>query len=331
MKRLGILGTFVWDRIWTLEDQAEGRPFETWGGVAYSLAAGAAALPDRWEIVPVAKVGRDLEVEAHAFLGTLPGLAHRSSVVSVHEPNNRVELRYVEGGRRGERLTGGVNGWEWSELAPHLEGLDALYVNFFSGFEFGLEVAERLAREFRGPVYADLHSLFLGCPGAGVREMRALPEWERWLGCFDVVQLNEDERRLLDGAADPKAEPLELLDHGPDAVVVTLGAAGAVFAARGGLMPREGLRPRARLAGGYEAYGGTLPTREVVGGDPTGCGDAWGVTLFTGLLGGMGMHHAIRRANSLAAAKIAHRGAVGLHEHLRRHAGKWADVSVDRV
>ena len=43
MKRLGILGTFVWDRIWTLADQEAGRPFETWGGMAYSLAAAAAA------------------------------------------------------------------------------------------------------------------------------------------------------------------------------------------------------------------------------------------------------------------------------------------------
>ena len=324
-KRVGILGTFVWDTIWTLEDQAAGRPFESWGGVAYSLAAGAAALPRGWEIVPIAKVGADLLGEAHRYLDTLGGIGPRAGLVRVAQANNRVELRYLDAERRGERLTGCVPGWTWEELAPVLEGLDALYLNYFSGWETDLETARRIAREFRGPVYADLHSLFLGPPGEGPREPRPLPDWEEWLACFDVVQLNEDERRLLGASTDPRSVPAELLRHGPDAVLVTLGPAGAVYAARPYADSRPGLRGGPRLEDG----GGRVLARRVDGGDPTGCGDAWGAAVFAGLLGGLSLEHAVTRATALAAAKMGHRGATGLYRHLRRTADAWARSPID--
>ncbi|HEX2204007.1 MAG TPA: carbohydrate kinase family protein [Longimicrobium sp.] len=320
--KIGLVGTFVWDRIWTLADQEAGRPFETWGGVAYSLAAGAAALPEGWEIVPLVKVGRDLEPEAHAFLDTLRGVGDRSRILPVSEPNNRVELRYTDTVRRGERLTGGVPSWTWDELAPRLDGLDALYVNFLSGFEMGLDAAERLRETFSGPVYADLHSLFLGCPGAGVRAMRRLPEWERWLACFDAVQLNEDELSTLfplpahrpDGAA-------ALLAHGPATAVVTLGADGAAFATRAPEAPFD------RGASADEPRTGWIrpPGWAPANGDPTGCGDVWGVAAATALFAGMPIEAAVARANALAAVKLEHRGATGLHEHLLRRADAWRD------
>ncbi|HST61535.1 MAG TPA: hypothetical protein VLK84_22705, partial [Longimicrobium sp.] len=227
--KLGVVGTFVWDTIWTLADVQAGRPFETWGGLAYSLAGAAAARPDGWEIVPIVKVGSDLADEAHRFMANLPGVAPGAGVLAVPEPNNRVELRYTDEIRRGERLTGGVTAWEWDELAPRLQGLDALYVNFLSGFEMGLETAERVCASFAGPIYADLHSLFLGCPGAGVRARRSLPEWERWAACFHAVQLNEDELEMLGGDPDLPVglRAAGLLEHGPGLVVVTQGGEGA--------------------------------------------------------------------------------------------------------
>ncbi|HKP77080.1 MAG TPA: hypothetical protein VJT67_16230, partial [Longimicrobiaceae bacterium] len=232
MPRLGILGTFVWDTVWTVADQAAGRAFESWGGMAFSLAAAAAARPDGWEIVPIAHVGEDLAERAHEFLGTLDGVGDRAAVVPVPEPNNRVELVYADDARRGERMRGGVRGWSWDELAPHLESLDAICINFFSGWEMDLATAESLARSFAGPVYADLHSLFLGPPRAdGPRLPRRLPDAQRWLGCFDVVQLNQEERALLLGYDLRRKPASEMLEHGPDAVLVTLGADGASYVA----------------------------------------------------------------------------------------------------
>ncbi len=317
MKRLGVLGTFVYDRIWTLEDAARGEPFSSWGGVAYSLASAAAARPVGWEIVPVVKVGRDLAAEARELLATLPGVEAGPSLVVVPEDNNRVELRYTDGAHRGERLTGGVPGWTWEELEPHVAGLDALYVNFITGFEMGLADAEALRRAFAGPLYSDLHSLFLGCPGAGTRELRTLPEWERWAACFDGVQLNERELGTLGGAGDWAEAAGRVLDVGPALAVVTLGAEGAAYARRAGFpsAPEEWARVRGTVAEAAVEVG-IVPPASAVDGDPTGAGDVWGLAFFCGLLGGLELEAAMQRAHQVAARKLAFRGASGLFAHL---------------
>jgi sugar/nucleoside kinase (ribokinase family) len=317
-RKLGVLGTFVWDTIWTLADVQAGRAFETWGGLAYSLAAAAAARPPGWEIVPLARVGADLSDEAHAFMTALPGVSAGPGILTVPEPNNRVELRYTDAARRGERLTGGVEPWTWDELEPRVAGLDALYVNFLSGFEMRLETAERLRNRFGGPTYCDLHSLFLGCPGKGERQPRKLPEWERWVACFDAIQLNADE---LGEIGDP-GEPVDarigrLLGAGPGLVLVTLGNQGAAAASQSHL-PADPLSWPAHRGSASPTGPASVETHPVTPaeGDPTGCGDVWGTTCFASLLAGCGVSQAVSRSHAAALRKLSHRGATGLYEHL---------------
>src|SRR5690606_2945685 len=116
------------------------------GGIAYSLAAFSAARTSDWEVVPIVRVGSDLAGSALDFLGSLPGIDVGPGVAVVPEPNNRVELRYIDDAHRGETLTGGVSGWPRLEIEPMLAEVDALYVNFISGSEIDLDTAER----FRG-------------------------------------------------------------------------------------------------------------------------------------------------------------------------------------
>jgi sugar/nucleoside kinase (ribokinase family) len=199
-RTLGVIGTLVWDRIHARDRRAA--PVEEWGGIAYALAAASAALPEGWRVLPIVKLGRDLSQEGRRFLRELPGFDD-AGVVIVPEPNNRVELRYESSARRCERLTGGVPGWTWPELAPLVALCDALYVNFISGFEMSLETARSLRRGYDGPIYADLHSLFLGVDPRGLRIPRSLEAWAAWLRCFDAVQMNEDEFDLLGVTGDP--------------------------------------------------------------------------------------------------------------------------------
>lgn len=280
MRRLGAIGTFVWDRI---DHPAAPEPVEQWGGAAYSLAALSAAAPDGWWIAPIVKVGADLADDATRFLSTLSRIDPRSPLRVVPQPNNRVELRYLDAAHRRERLTGGVPPWRWPELEAALAEVDALYVNFLSGFEMDLPTARLLRRSFAGPIYADLHSLFLGPPGAGPRAPRPLAGWKAWLGCFNVVQMNETELALLaDGAL--VEHPERILDQGPSAVVVTLGEAGArVIEASGSI---------------------DVPQPVAIAGDPTGCGDVWGATTFCRWLGGATLREAAEAANRAAAAKV---------------------------
>src|SRR5512134_405295 len=211
MPRVGILGSLVWDLIYGRDPLAP--PVEEWGGIAYALSGLDAALPAAWEIVPLIKVGRDLAGPAAAFVGTLRRLVGGGRCLEVPVPNNRVVLRYQTGERRCERMAGGVPAWIWEELGPLLLGLDALYVNFISGFEMGLGTAEALRRGFPGPIYGDLHSLFLGMGSDGTRTIRPLPDAPGWFGCFDAVQMNEDEMAQL--AADPMVVAADVLGAGP--------------------------------------------------------------------------------------------------------------------
>ena len=325
-KRVGVIGTFVWDVIHGR--RARSAPVEEWGGITYALGAFDAALPDDWEIVPIMKVGTDLAPRATEFIGKLRRIAPDAALVEVPYPNNRVELRYHSEERRTEVLTGGVPGWTWAGLKPLIDTarLDALYVNFLSGWELDLTTAQLVRQYFPGPIYCDLHMLVMAVQPSGLRTPRPLPEVAAWCGCFDVLQLNEDEAAMT--APDPMALSATALAAGVSCLVVTLGKRGAVYFAAPGFETLADLPPRGGLA--TSPRGGTGPIgpartalvrgetpRVTGGGDPTGCGDVWGATYFSRLLAGDRFVDAIRAAHRAGARNVEHRGATGLANHLR--------------
>ena len=297
MKRLGVVGSMVWDTIYDREPAQHA--VEEWGGISYSLAACDATLPEGWEIVPLVKVGGDLAARAGEFLRSLRHVAPGARFVEVPEPSNRVTLRYSASARRCEQLTGGVPPWTWAELGPMVRDLDALYLNFISGYEMDLVTARFLRRGFSRFLYADLHSLFLGKEADGTRVPQGLPDAPGWFGCFDVVQLNEDEMRQLGG--DPLAVAAGALAQGCETLVVTLGAKGAAYftgrPVRTARIPPPGGPP-------------------VSGGDPTGCGDVFGASVVAGLLGGMALEEALELGTRMGARNVTYRGATGLRDHL---------------
>lgn len=310
MKRVGIVGAMVWDVIHGRDPV--GPPTEEWGGIAYALAGMDAALDDGWEIVPLIRVGRDLAPQAAEFLRTLTHLAPGARCIEVPAPNNRVVLRYQSAERRCERMEGGVPGWTWPELGPLVADLDALYVNFISGFEMCLGTAQALRQGFRGPIYADLHSLFLGMQRDGVRVLQPLVEAPAWFGCFDAVQLNEDEMHQL--SPDPMSLSAAALGAGTSLLVVTLGPRGTAYVAAPGVTT-WGARPVP--AAGQPVRTALIPAPTVESLDPTGCGDVFGAACCARLLAGVPVPEAIAQANALAARNAAYRGAGGLVRHLR--------------
>src|SRR5256712_8977625 len=90
-----------------------------------------------------------------------------------------------------------------------------------------LETARLLRRGFPRFMYADLHSLFLGKEADGMRVPRALPQAPAWFGCFDIVQLNEDEMHQL--GFDPLAIAADALGQACTTLCVTLGKRGAPY------------------------------------------------------------------------------------------------------
>jgi hypothetical protein len=314
MPRVGILGSLVWDEIHGRDTLAPA--VEEWGGIAYALAAMDVALPKDWEIVPLIKVGRDLAPRAAEFLGTLDHLTPGTRCIEVPVPNNRVTLRYQSSARRCERMSGGVPGWTWPELGPMVADLDALYVNFISGFEMCLGTAEALRHGFAGPIYADLHSLFLGMGADGIRMLRPLPNAPAWFAFFDIVQLNEGEMQQL--GPDPLPIAADAIASGVSLLNVTVGANGVIYVARPGFnrLAPVGAAPAAPVPGGVlHTERRTAP--HVDANDTTGCGDVFGATCFARLLAGDDVAAALDAANRAAARNAVFRGASGLPRHLR--------------
>ncbi|HEY3285791.1 MAG TPA: carbohydrate kinase family protein [Gemmatimonadaceae bacterium] len=317
-RRVGVLGTFVWDVIYGRDVRTA--PVQEWGGITYALAGFDAALPDDWEIVPIMKVGDDLSREARTFLSTLRRLAADAAPVLVPYPNNRVELRYVDAERRSEVLTGGVPGWTWQGLQPLVADLDALYVNLISGFELDLETFTLLRQHFGGPIYCDLHSLVLAVQPTGLRTLQPLPRVGDWCRCFDVLQVNEDELSMM--APDGLALAATALAAGVQSLVVTLGPRGSVYFAPSHFARLADRRAERRPLGSAP---GALRTERLAPaahqvhteGDPTGCGDVFGATFYSRLLAGDIITDALRAAIGAAARNVEHRGATGLAHFLR--------------
>jgi hypothetical protein len=318
VKRLGVIGSFVWDIIHGRDPSQE--TVEEWGGITYALSAFGAALPNDWEIVPLARVGRDLAPQARAFMTRLRRIAADARPIEVDQRNNRVELRYISAERRSEVLSGGVPPWTWLGLKPLLRGLDALYINLISGFELDLETCRLIRQTFHGPIYCDMHSLLLAVQPDGLRTPRPLEEVESWLRCFDLVQVNEDEMAMM--APDPMALAAMAMDAGVASLMVTLGSRGVVYVNAPGFERLSDLARRGAGASMSHAVRTALvapPASRVKRSDedPTGCGDVFGATIFTRLVCGDTFADALHAALRAAVRNLEFRGASGLVHHLR--------------
>jgi ribokinase len=106
------------------------------------------------------------------------------------------------------------------------------------------------------------------------------------LGALDVLLVNEHEAAWL---TETGADPRRLLDLGPRAAVVTLGAAGAV------VVERDGITEVAS------------PKVEAV--DTTGAGDAFAGALAASLADGAELVDAARHAVRVAAISVTRHGA----------------------
>ena len=323
-KRIGVIGTFVWDVIHGRDARAV--PIEEWGGITYTLAGLDAALPADWEIVPILKVGYDLAQRARDFLQTLKHIAPDAALVEVPYPGHRVELHYIDDERRTEYLTGAIPAWTWVGLKPLIDDarLDALYVNFLSGWELDLATAQMLRVHFAGPIHCDLHMKVMAVLPDGRRTPAAIPNVAEWCGCFDFLQMNEEEMGTI--APDAMSLAATAIAAGVSCLLVTLGKRGAVYVGAPGfeticdLPSRQGLSTAPRGGTGHlGAVRTALIPAELVNtpADPTGCGDVYGATYFSRMLAGDKLIDAMKAAAHAAARNVTHRGATGLASYLR--------------
>jgi hypothetical protein len=321
---MGVIGSLVWDVIHGRD--ARSVPVEEWGGITYSLSGLDAALSDDWEIVPIMMVGEDLASQAREFLRTLRHIADDASLVEVPYPAQRVELRYYSEERRTEHLSGGLPAWSWLALKSMLDDakLDALLINFLSGWELDLETTKLIRQHFTGPIHCDLHMMAWAVQPDGLRTLRPIPNIAEWCRCFDFLQMNEDELAMV--APHSMSLAATAIAAGVSSLFITLGKRGAIYVAAPGfeticdLPPRTGLSTAPRGGTGVPGAVRTalVPAEHVeTSGDPTGCGDVWGATYFSRMVAGDKLADAMSAAGRAAARNVGHRGVTGLAAHLR--------------
>ncbi len=169
----------------------------------------------------------------------------------------------------------------------------------YDGFD-GAWLAEAAADATRWFVDANLPSAALEALAARkpagtflAADAVSVPKSERLRGilpALDLLFVNRDEARTLSGLADPEAAAARLRAEGVDAVVVTLGAEGALVAGKDGTA--------------------TLASYKAVPGDVTGAGDALIGATLDALAGGRPLVPSVRRGIAAASLTIAHPGAV---------------------
>lgn len=277
--RIGFIGNIVADEITMLD----GSLTKSWGGAFYGIAIFEKLLNANERVIPLTPIGYDVWDKLQADLSKLIKI-DTSALYKAEERNNKVYLKYLDSNEREERAEDILPPIE-IEKFDYLMDTDALLFTFISGFEITLESLQDVRKTYKGKMLMDLHSLTLGVDNQGYRYKRIPKDWEKWVFCFDCVQMNQVEADMLieyeDSLTDYEELAKYLLLNGIEVVNITLGEKGSLVALlEGDKILLEQIDP----ANGIEAV------------DPTGCGDAYFATF--------GLEY-IRGSHPLAAAKNA--------------------------
>ena len=152
----------------------------------------------------------------------------------------------------------------------------------------------------------------------GERVPRTLEAWSTWLRCFDAVQMNENEFDLLGASGDPWQLAAGALGPELKLITVTLGSRGAAYVVSDDFDPLPTTwQKHLEVTVAERALSGKVDLDSAPRvGDPTGCGDVWGATVFARLLAGDQLPEAMCTANHNAGLNVEHRGARGLYRYL---------------
>lgn len=296
--RIALLGTINRDTIHT----PDGVTTESYGGLLYSiLALAEIASPDA-SIYPVCNVGVDMEDVVREKLAPYPQVKF-DGITFIDGKNPHCFLEYDEEGNKQETLKNDVPQITFEEIQPFLD-CDAICFNFITGMELALETAEQVRKAAQGLLLMDVHSLTLGMDENRRRFWRVPPQWERWVGCVDVVQMNEQEGALLAGESLEGDEATrrfaeKILSLGPSTLMLTRNEDGSQTF----FLDDDQLQ--------LEAYA-PIPAGEPQ--DETGCGDTFLMGFTWAFLQSNNRATACQFANRVAGINVCLRGIEGISQ-----------------
>ena len=293
--RIAVIGHIVWDKI----IRPDGRSVESFGGIAYNLAALSSVADDSTVIYPVCNIGKDLFEEFHRNFESLPHL-DLSCCHAINQPNELHILKYAHGGYRNED-----NKYPLPRLSRRLfdncPGLDIALVNYIGGDEFPPIMLRWLKTRFHPLVYLDFHSLALGRTADNRRYFRCHPQWRNYVSAADIIQMNYYELKTIfkdieDEIDDIGKAAAWLVSLGPQCAIITRENREVIVAQRRG--PHIGY------------YTLRVPKIETVV-DPTGCGDSFAAGFVHSYCRAKNIGDACETGLRLAAKKATFSGMRG--------------------
>lgn len=289
--RIALVGQINKDTILS-EDGVKTASF---GGLLYSILSLAEF--SEAKIYPICNVGQDVEIVVQDRLSLYPNV-FLDGIQFVKDQNPHCFLTYDEFGQKKEVLKGKVPEIEFDQIRPFL-ACDAICFNFVTGMELSLDTLERAKHAAEGLTLMDVHSLTLGIDEDCHRFSRKPQDWESWLACADIVQLNEVEGALLAGGPLKSDDVIisfskQVISNGSSIVLVTRGARGSQTIFFNEENDIEILKNKA------------YPAKSIQ--DETGCGDVFLVGFTWNYLQTGDLAQASRFANRVASINCCLRG-----------------------
>jgi sugar/nucleoside kinase (ribokinase family) len=296
-QRIGVIGSFIRDTIFTLN----GKTIESLGGLYHGVAYLAQLAAADTLIQPLCHVGDDFYPTVREKLSRLGSHIRFDHLHRVPQSNTQVKLIYRTKETRDEVTTTPMPPITSAEITA-VAACDAVLVNLISGPDVELQALQALHASAPAPlVYLDLHSLALGIDAAGKRYYRGIPNWPEWAAACDILQMNEREAATLAGFGEHATEE-DLLKFGHQLMAeklhachITLGSAGSL------LFYREHDQIR-------HEHCPPLPLPQVV--DIIGCGDAFGAAFLTHYLQTKNLSVAAHFANKVAGLNATFMGSL---------------------
>ncbi|MFQ6617965.1 MAG: hypothetical protein ACE5QV_04670, partial [Fidelibacterota bacterium] len=189
--KIALIGTIIDDVI----HGYDGTVKESLGGIFYNLSIFSAIVDVNTTIFPICNVGYNIWERVREELVRFPNVSSKG-LKKVRQRNNRVNLKYFHRERRVEILKNLVPRIHFDQVLPFLDS-DIILINFISGFELSIDDLETIRSTCKSTIYMDIHSLTLGIDEQGKRVPRKLWNWERWVSCADIIQLNENELSVI--------------------------------------------------------------------------------------------------------------------------------------
>jgi sugar/nucleoside kinase (ribokinase family) len=109
----------------------------------------------------------------------------------------------------------------------NFNSFDGILINMITGFDISLEQLQYIRKNSSALIYFDIHTFSRGLGENYVRNFRLIPDFDQWLKCLDIVQVNQFELFTISKKESEPEIVEEIISLGVQYFCITKGEQGA--------------------------------------------------------------------------------------------------------